>query len=411
MFCTRTGCLWKVSHRRFNIENGILRLAGTEERVIGRYRLNETATSFSLSRDFSKTTKGWVTYSLEWADAGDPTFEVDPEVLEPDVTRSLSVNWERDARDHLIDPTRGSRSYATVEFAGSFLGGDNEYLRETGGHMSYRRLGGRAVLATRLQVGSIRSLADVGALPDYKLFRLGGANSVRGYREETIGPGNQLLLASVELRLRLFWRFGAVVFADGGNAWQEIDDISGESFRLHARPDEATERDFRYGVGGGLRLYTPVGPLRMDYGYKLKRLIEESGEREPDAVLPFSIGQAFCDETAREMAPYPDRRAHPGRSDRGGRDPPPLLRRRVGEERARAGAFSADRGGCADRARRREHPQRNLDRAAAGPRRRRDRGERPAGRSSLWASRPDRRSAARGSPASRVADPGRARGG
>lgn len=293
MFGTRTVGLWKVSHRRVNIENGILRLAGTEERVIGRYRLNETATSFSLSRDFSKTTKGWVTHSLEWADAGDPTFEVDPEVLEPDVTRSLSVNWERDARDHLIDPTRGSRSYATIEFAGRFLGGDNEYLRETGGLTSYRRLGGRAVLATRLQAGSIRSLADVGALPDYKLFRLGGANSVRGYREETIGPGNHLLLASAELRLRLFWRFGAVVFADGGNAWQEIGDITGESFRIHARPDEATERDFRYGVGGGLRLYTPVGPLRMDYGYKLKRLIEESGEREPDDVLHFSIGQAF----------------------------------------------------------------------------------------------------------------------
>jgi len=293
MFRTRTVGLWKVSHERLNIENFTIREEGTADRVVARYRLNETTASFSLSREFSRIAKGSVVYSFEYAEAADPTEPVDPELLEPDVTRSLGIVLERDGRDHLLDPSRGTRAHANVELAGSVLGGDNELVKGVFGGTAYRKLGERVVLAGRLQAGSIRSLAGDGALPDYKRFRSGGANTIRGYREDTIGPGNHLLLSSVELRLRLFWRLGCVLFADGGNAWEDLGRIRGNDWRVRAAESEVAVDDFRYGVGAGIRLYTPVGPLRMDYGRKVKPRITETGKRESDSVLHFSIGQAF----------------------------------------------------------------------------------------------------------------------
>ncbi|MFH1680856.1 MAG: BamA/TamA family outer membrane protein, partial [Candidatus Eisenbacteria bacterium] len=293
MFGTRTVGLWKIAHQRLNIENFVIKEDGREDRVVGRYRLNETTASLSLSREFSKIAKGWITYSFEYADAGDPTEPVDPALLEPDVTRSLGLSAERDGRDHLLDPSRGTRVHANTEFAGSVLGGDNEFLKGVIGGTAYRSAGGRTVLAGRLQAGALRSLAAGGTLPDYKRFRLGGANTVRGYREDTIGPGDHLLLLSIELRFRLFWRFGGVLFADGGNAWEDIGRINGADFRLTADAEETSADDFRYGAGAGLRLYTPVGPLRLDYARKLKPRVEQTGDREPDSVFHFSIGQAF----------------------------------------------------------------------------------------------------------------------
>jgi outer membrane protein insertion porin family len=293
MFGTRTTGVWKVSHSRFNVENFILKESTGVERVVGRYRLNETATGFSLSREFSKRAKAWITYSLEWADADDPSEPVDPELLAPDVTRSLALSFERDARDHLLDPTRGTRTYANFEVAGGWLGGDNEFVKGLAGGAEYRSFLTRGVAAARLQIGSLRPVDGAEAVPDYKLFRPGGANSVRGYREEAIGPGNHSLLANAELRFRLFWRIGAVVFADGGGVWQSAGDVRGSDFRLHATEDEMRREDFRYGVGAGLRVYTPVGPVRADYGRKLKRMREATGDLEDPYVLHFSIGQAF----------------------------------------------------------------------------------------------------------------------
>ena len=63
------------------------------------------------------------------------------------------------------------------------------------------------------------------------------------------------LSTNVELRFPIFWRFGGEVFLDGGNLWREIRELS------PAR--------MRYSGGAGLYFMTPMGPARLDYGYKL----------------------------------------------------------------------------------------------------------------------------------------------
>ena len=294
MFRTRTVGLWKISHARQNIENFVIEGEEDEaDQVVERYRLIQTATSFSLSREISEIFKWWLTYSVEWAKAREPSEPIEVELLRPDITRSLGFTLERDARDHLLDPSRGTRIHTNLEFAGNFLGGDAEFLKWVAGGSAYQNLGGRFVLAERLKVGGLRPIAGDDAVPDHKLFRIGGSNTVRGYREESIGPAKNLLLASAEIRFPLFWRFGGVLFVDGGNTWERIDQITASGFQFRKDPEETNRNDFRYGVGAGIRLFTPVGPLRIDYARKTKRLLDDTGEPESESVIHFNIGQAF----------------------------------------------------------------------------------------------------------------------
>ncbi len=293
MFGTRTVGEWRIEHDRQNIENFTILKGEREGDVIERYRLIQARTSVSLSRELSRLSKGSVAYSFELNDASDPSEPVDDELLKPDATGAVTITWEREGRDHLLDASQGSRAYSSLEYAGTALGGDNHYLQSVVEYSTYHRPVGSTVLALRIRVGALRSLAAGGDLPDYKRFRPGGANSVRGYREETIGPGNYLLLSSAEFRFPLFWLLSGAFFIDGGNAWENPGDISWDAFTFARDKEEVRLTDYRYGVGGGLRLWTPVGPFRVDYGRKLKPILEETGNFESNDVWHFSIGQAF----------------------------------------------------------------------------------------------------------------------
>ena len=293
MFGTRTAGALSLSHFRQNIENFEIPSGENEGEVIEGYRLIESKIGFSLSKDLTRFTRGSVAYSIGWADARDPSEPVESDLLKPDAIGAITLSVERDSRDHLLDPSRGSRSYLSTEYAGFVLGGDNHYLLSIVEGASYARLPGSSIFAYRAQVNYLRPLASREELPDYKRFRLGGANTVRGYRADTIGPGDYSLLLNVELRLPLFWKLAVAIFLDGGTAWQNLEDIKAHDFRLHAPSDEVSRDEFRYGAGGGLRLNTPVGPIRLDYGKKLKRLISDAGVRESDSAWHISIGQAF----------------------------------------------------------------------------------------------------------------------
>jgi outer membrane protein insertion porin family len=146
---------------------------------------------------------------------------------------------------------------------------------------------------------------------------------VRGYREGSLGPqildqalldslgfavdvplpqrpasgGNYLLLSNVEWRfpLPLLSRLNlaGVLFFDGGNVYMTTSDILLKGFRLRSyprRPDDpdATKLwDYRYAVGTGIRLDTPVGPFRFDVGWPLKRalIIELPDPTDPDGEI------------------------------------------------------------------------------------------------------------------------------
>jgi outer membrane protein assembly factor BamA len=85
------------------------------------------------------------------------------------------------------------------------------------------------------------------------------------------------------------WHFSGAVFFDSGNVWAEANDVSGLDFRISSGVDETTVDDYRYGVGVGIRYNTPVGPIRVDWGFPLKpdRYTNTNG------TFYLSLGQIF----------------------------------------------------------------------------------------------------------------------
>jgi outer membrane protein insertion porin family/translocation and assembly module TamA len=121
------------------------------------------------------------------------------------------------------------------------------------------------------------------ALPIEDRFYAGGATSVRGYPQDKIGPldasgnpigGNASVVLSVESRFPIWRWLSGAVFTDTGAVTPLVSDLSGAAFKT--------------GVGGGLRIKTPVGPLRLDVGYALNPI-----EGENRWQLYFAIGHAF----------------------------------------------------------------------------------------------------------------------
>ncbi|GAB4540567.1 MAG: outer membrane protein assembly factor [Thermodesulfovibrionia bacterium] len=195
---------------------------------------------------------------------------------------SISTFLFYDTRDNPFDPTSGSLNGAVLKFASKALLSETEFIKGIIQSSWYYRMGKGIVFAFSLKGGLAHAFGETKELPLIERFFLGGRTTVRGYSQDTLGPkgegdtptgGNLFALVNAEFRIPIRKNIGIVTFIDGGNVWKAIDDL---------------EPELRYTVGMGLRYRTPVGPIRIDYGYKLDRLPDEGvGE------LHFSIGHAF----------------------------------------------------------------------------------------------------------------------
>lgn len=215
-------------------------------------------------------------------------FNTDPEIalITPgeSMTASIETALKRDTANDLFYPTGGTRAGLTLERSGGFVGGQIHFLKAEADASLYRRVWKSLIFAATGRSGAARPTSPSTEIPIFERFFAGGANSVRGYSERGVGPtdiqgspvgGNLRLGSSLELRFPLVWRLTGAAFVDGGQVGQKI------GFVL---PSE-----WKYGAGGGVRLQTPVGPLRADLGYKVN---PERGERQWWR-LHFSLGEAF----------------------------------------------------------------------------------------------------------------------
>ena len=157
-------------------------------------------------------------------------------------TRSITLEHVTDTRDNVYEPTMGARASISTEFAG--LGGDFNYQKVILGDTHYLKAGRAQVFVLRGQYG-----ISHGTISEFSQFRMGGQDTIRGYREDQF-RGTRMALASLEYRFPIVSKVTGALFTDYGGAWS--DGFMPE--KLHGS------------IGVGLGLNTPIGPLRLDYG-------------------------------------------------------------------------------------------------------------------------------------------------
>lgn len=106
----------------------------------------------------------------------------------------------------------------------------------------------------------------VGDLPPYEAFSIGGTNSVRGYGEGSVGTGRYYVVGSTELHFPLFSPLEGALFADYGSDIDSGPTVMGDPAGCRGKPGSG------YGYGVGVRVDSPVGPLRLEYAWNDKRV-------------------------------------------------------------------------------------------------------------------------------------------
>jgi len=274
-----------------------------------------------LSRTISPQTvlQGFYRPELsELSEADDVLFCTGFLVCDPeDIANLEGANWlspvgfnlTRDRSDDLLNPRRGYRALIDVEHAAEWTASDFRYDRIVAEASRYLPIAG-AVFATRIRGGWVGSggfnglvgstSGDVAIVHPQKRFYTGGANSVRGFAQSRLGPrvlfsepqillsdsvgggmcdpgdvagltcapdaatlldpqptgGTRLIEANAEVRFPIGGAFEGVVFADVGQAWAADESI------------ELSSMEFTPGVG--VRIPSPVGPIRIDVAYRFR---------------------------------------------------------------------------------------------------------------------------------------------
>ncbi len=176
-------------------------------------------------------------------------YEVDPANRIPEnfgKTHSVVLARSVDMRDNVFNPSRGCYYSLSGEFAG-WMGGDFTFDKYIAEARQYHPVGLNKVIAFRAVAGYAN-----GTMPVSQRFALGGSDTLRGYKDDRF-RGYKMLSGTAEYRFPVSKNFQGVVFTDVGYAWDK-----GENVNLG---------DMEYGYGVGLRINSPLGPIRVDYAY------------------------------------------------------------------------------------------------------------------------------------------------
>jgi outer membrane protein insertion porin family len=213
-------------------------------------------------------------------DASDYVKEQEGKTTVISFTPSIVYN----TTNHPLTPSKGNKSKYYIKYAGGVLGGDNNYAKTGFESSQFFPLFWKFVGMVHGEIGYLKSLDDK-PLPIDERFRLGGMYSVRGFKYGDISPkdengydygGDKYVLFNVEVTFPISESANlmGVVFYDTGQVYD-----NGEAYFSY---------DLRKSAGFGFRWYSPIGPLRLEYGKKLDKKEGESSDR-----WDFSIGGMF----------------------------------------------------------------------------------------------------------------------
>lgn len=287
----------------------------TSDTTSGGYAERRKGGSATLSRPLDRLSRGFLTARSESVSSNIGTSSV---LASSGNVTSGTLRYTRSSRDSEVEPLTGSYSSYSAEIGNAdfdhfdrfitvpvinpapgqpvtqqipaFVREASIFTKYSADYRRYFSKGGprkelnekRRVLAVRLMGGTL-----AGNVPFFEQYFVGGAESLRGYREDRFW-GNNMFLASVESRIPLGQSLTGVVFLDAGDAWGASSEFrdpaaSGLGNLLTTLPQHSNFSP-RFGYGLGIRVGTPIGPLRLDYGF---------GSDTPRSRAHFSIGHVF----------------------------------------------------------------------------------------------------------------------
>lgn len=252
------------------------------------YELKTSSVTAGFDKSFSNTVKGALLYQYERnrITEKDPAILLSPEDVGKVNIASINPSLTRDTRDDPFNPKSGSVNAITLRNAAKLFGSEVQMVKMTVQSSWYRSLSSILVLAISTRAGVAERFGETALIPPPERFLLGGQGTVRGYDQDRLGiaggtlingkptGGNAMIVLNEEFRLLPHRSLGFVLFFDHGNVWES--------------PKQIGLSQLKSSAGIGMRYHTPIGPLRLDWGYKLDR---ETGEAP--SALHFTIGHAF----------------------------------------------------------------------------------------------------------------------
>lgn len=227
----------------------------------------------AVKRDLSRYLSGFLEYSYEQIDISNVRAPYNPAIdTRLDYIGTITPGIIIDSRRNTVgqadpfNPTKGIYSVNRLEVASHAFGSakDIAYYKASSFNSAYFNLYEGIVLALAMNVGWERSNAFDKPIPSYKLFRLGGLGSIRGYNEDGIEVDTTKIISGAlgmlnyraEFRVPVRGNLGTALFLDAGNLM--VDRMSLDLDKL------------RTSVGAGLRYKTPVGPLLLDFAWRVR---------------------------------------------------------------------------------------------------------------------------------------------
>lgn len=202
------------------------------------------------------------------------------------ISSAIKTTLRRDSTNRAINPSEGSVNSISAEYAGGILQGDDQFIKFILDTRWFYPLWWDHIFSWHAAAGYVTNNFGSEDVPVFERFQLGGINTVRGYRGGFISPrdavsgdrigGNRMFYTNFEYIVPLYEDFGllGVAFFDTGQVWSEGEEVN---------------TDLLKSVGGGIRWLSPMGPLRIEYGYALDSLPEQGNRGK----LEFTVGRPF----------------------------------------------------------------------------------------------------------------------